>query len=137
MAGGIISEWWASSFRNDGRLRPESADYRRRHLHSLSNQRHQCRYAVLTHVAHNADQWRSSDRLAGRMRIKRLPAGFIIPAQPVMASKPPFGTDWGHEIKHDGYRLIVRRNGSTVRLYTRNAYDWTARLQTIAAAGSG
>src|SRR5258707_6343528 len=68
------------------------------------------------------------------MRIKRFPAGFVIPAQPVMASRPPSGADWVHEIKHDGYRLIVRRDGPTVRLYTRNAYDWTARLPPIAAA---
>jgi hypothetical protein len=32
------------------------------------------------------------------MRIKRLPAGFVIPAQPVKASKPPSGADWVHEI---------------------------------------
>jgi bifunctional non-homologous end joining protein LigD len=34
---------------------------------------------------------------------------------------------WLHhqEIKHDGYRLIVRRDGPRVRPYTRNAYDWT------------
>src|SRR5215467_13469022 len=68
------------------------------------------------------------------MRIKRLPAGFVIPAQPVLASRPPSGPSWVHEIKHDGYRLIVRRDGPTVRLYTRNAYDWTARLPAIAAA---
>jgi bifunctional non-homologous end joining protein LigD len=68
------------------------------------------------------------------MRIKRLPAGFVIPAQPVMASKPPSGPDWVHEIKHDGYRMMVRRDGPTVRLYSRNAYDWTARLPAIAAA---
>jgi bifunctional non-homologous end joining protein LigD len=30
--------------------------------------------------------------------------------------------------------LIVRRDGPSVRLYTRNAYDWTARLPAIAAA---
>jgi ATP-dependent DNA ligase len=30
-----------------------------------------------------------------------------------------------HETKHDGYRLIVRRDGRRVRPYTRNAYDWT------------
>jgi len=41
------------------------------------------------------------------MKFKRLPAGFVIPAQPVMASTPPIGPDWVHEIKHDGYRLIV------------------------------
>src|SRR5712672_369471 len=68
------------------------------------------------------------------MKIKRLPAGFVVPAQPVKASKPPSGADWVHEIKHDGYRLIVRRDGPRVGLYTRNANDLTARLPAIAAA---
>jgi len=51
-----------------------------------------------------------------------------------MASRPPSGVDWVHEIKHDGYRMIVRRDGPAVRVYSRNAYDWTARLPSIAAA---
>jgi bifunctional non-homologous end joining protein LigD len=51
-----------------------------------------------------------------------------------MASRPPSGPNWVHEIKHDGYRMIVRRDGPSVRLYSRNAYDWTARLPAIAAA---
>src|SRR5215831_8784047 len=68
------------------------------------------------------------------MKFKRLPAGFIVPAQPVMASKPPSGADWVHEIKHDGYRLIVWRDGSIVRLYSRNAIDLTTRLSAIAGA---
>src|SRR5260370_39446822 len=68
------------------------------------------------------------------MKIKRLQAGFVVAAQPIKASKPPSGADWVHEIKHDGYRLIVSRDGPTVRLYTRNAYDWTVRLPAIAAA---
>jgi bifunctional non-homologous end joining protein LigD len=36
------------------------------------------------------------------------------------------------EIKHDGYRMIVRRDGDRVRLYSRKAIDWTARLPAIA-----
>jgi bifunctional non-homologous end joining protein LigD len=68
------------------------------------------------------------------MRIKPLPAGFVIPAQPVKASKPPSGADWVHEIEHDGYRIIVRRDGPAVRLYSRSAHDWTARLSAIATA---
>jgi bifunctional non-homologous end joining protein LigD len=68
------------------------------------------------------------------MGIKCLPVGFVIPAQPVLASKPPSDADWVHEIKHDGYRIIVRRDGPTVRLYSRNANDWTARLSAIATA---
>jgi ATP-dependent DNA ligase len=30
-----------------------------------------------------------------------------------------------HEIKHDGYRMMVRRDGERVRLYSRKAIDWT------------
>jgi hypothetical protein len=37
-----------------------------------------------------------------------------------------------HEIKHDGYRLIVRRDGKVVRLFTRRGYDWTDRYPAIA-----
>jgi bifunctional non-homologous end joining protein LigD len=32
-----------------------------------------------------------------------------------------------HEVKHDGYRLIVRREGEAVRLFTRRGYDWIDR----------
>jgi bifunctional non-homologous end joining protein LigD len=67
------------------------------------------------------------------IRIRRLPAGFVIPLQPVKASRPPSGPGSVHEIKHDGYRMIVHRDGPTVRLYSRNAYDWTERLAAIAA----
>jgi hypothetical protein len=30
-------------------------------------------------------------------------------------AKPPAAPGWVHEIKHDSYRLIVRRDGDTVR----------------------
>jgi ATP-dependent DNA ligase len=30
-----------------------------------------------------------------------------------------------HEIKHDGYRLQVRRDGDAVRLFARRGYDWS------------
>jgi bifunctional non-homologous end joining protein LigD len=50
--------------------------------------------------------------------------------------KPPAGADWVHEIKHDGYRLQVRREGNTVRLFTRNGYDWSARYPAIAVTAA-
>jgi bifunctional non-homologous end joining protein LigD len=70
------------------------------------------------------------------MSKRQLPAGFIVPAQPVQRTRPPSGPEWVHEIKHDGYRLIVRRDGPLVRLYSRHANDWTARLPAIAAAAA-
>src|SRR5450631_926285 len=60
--------------------------------------------------------------------------GQIDPCIPTLAAKPPAGPGWVHEIKHDGYRLIVRREGDTVRLFTRRGHDWTERYPAIAAA---
>ena len=39
-----------------------------------------------------------------------------------------------HEIKHDGYRLIVQREGKRVRLLTRNGHDWSNRYPLIVEA---
>jgi len=49
-------------------------------------------------------------------------------------TKVPAGSDWLHEIKHDGYRLIVQRVGKRVRLFTRNGYDWSERYPLIVEA---
>jgi ATP-dependent DNA ligase len=66
-----------------------------------------------------------------------LPAGFIEPCIPILADKPPAGPRWVHEIKHGGYRLLVRRDGERVRLFTRRGYDWTERFPAIAAGWCG
>jgi hypothetical protein len=39
-----------------------------------------------------------------------------------------------HEIKHDGYRIQVRRQGDAIRLFTRRGLDWSARYPAIAVA---
>jgi ATP-dependent DNA ligase len=62
--------------------------------------------------------------------------GYVAPCIPTLAAKPPLGPDWVHEIKHDGYRLIVRRDGPVVRLFTRRGYAWTVRFPGIAQAAS-
>jgi bifunctional non-homologous end joining protein LigD len=67
---------------------------------------------------------------------RKLPARCVVPAQPVERDKPPVGAAWIHEIKHDGYRMIVRRDGGAVRLWTRNAVDFTNHLPAIASAAS-
>jgi bifunctional non-homologous end joining protein LigD len=60
--------------------------------------------------------------------------GFIEPCLPSPAERPPSGPGWLHEIKHDGYRLMARRNAVGVRLLTRNGHDWTGRYPLIAQA---
>jgi bifunctional non-homologous end joining protein LigD len=50
---------------------------------------------------------------------------------PTTGTKVPGGQDWFHEIKFDGYRLRVERNGDRVRLITRGVYDGTKRFPWI------
>jgi bifunctional non-homologous end joining protein LigD len=66
--------------------------------------------------------------------IVRRPSGFIAPCQPSKVARPPSGPLWVHEIKHDGYRLMVRRDGARVRCFTRNGHDWADRFPAIVEA---
>ena len=43
-------------------------------------------------------------------RPRTLPAGFVQPCLPMKAPKPPSGALWLHEIKHDGFRVIARKD---------------------------
>jgi len=38
---------------------------------------------------------------------------------PTAGKVVPSGPDWLHEVKYDGYRLRLERNGDRVRLITR------------------
>jgi len=51
-------------------------------------------------------------------------------------ARPPSGPLWVHEIKHDGYRLMVRRDGARVRCFTRNGHDWSDRFPAIVEAAA-
>ena len=62
---------------------------------------------------------------------RALPAGFIAPCLPSSASQPPSGEEWLHEIKHDGFRVIARKDGASVRLYSRPGNDLTKRFPLI------
>ncbi len=58
---------------------------------------------------------------------------------PMLASNadvPPQGAEWLSEIKFDGYRVIIRKDGDDVRVLTRNGLDWTHRLSAVARAAA-
>jgi bifunctional non-homologous end joining protein LigD len=59
---------------------------------------------------------------------------FIEPCLPLPADRPPSGTDWIHEIKHDGYRLMARRDSVGIRLITRRGNDWSDRFPLVVEA---
>jgi bifunctional non-homologous end joining protein LigD len=60
--------------------------------------------------------------------------GIIEPCLPSPAKVPPSGSGWIHEIKHDSFRIMARRDGDGVRLFSRNGHDFTARFPHAVAA---
>jgi len=58
----------------------------------------------------------------------------LTPCLPTRGTKVPDRPEWIHEIKHDGYRLIVQREAERVRLFTRNGHDWSEHYPRIVEA---
>jgi ATP-dependent DNA ligase len=56
---------------------------------------------------------------------------FCLPTRSTIVPRTP---DWLHEVKYDGYRLRVERDGDRVRLITRGGYNWTDRYPWIVEA---
>lgn len=65
--------------------------------------------------------------------VVELPA--FVPSQlATLVAEPPEGPQWLHEIKFDGYRLQLRKDGDDVRITSRNEKDWTSRLPHLVDA---
>jgi bifunctional non-homologous end joining protein LigD len=63
--------------------------------------------------------------------LRTIPAGLIAPCLPTKVTTLPFGALWLHEIKHDGFRVIARKDGPRVKLYSRPGNDLTHRFPLI------
>lgn len=47
---------------------------------------------------------------------------------------PPSGDEWLHEVKWDGYRIVATVVGGKVRLWSRNAIEWTKKVPELTKA---
>ncbi len=55
----------------------------------------------------------------------------LAPQLATLVDTIPPGDDWLYEIKFDGYRLLTRVDGKSVRCFTRNGNDWSERLPKL------
>ena len=70
-----------------------------------------------------------------RKHVVRSGLGAIEPCLPSPAKAPPSGPGWIHEIKHDGFRLVARRDmAGAAGLITPKGNDFTSRFPFIAIA---
>ena len=70
-----------------------------------------------------------------RMCTRPALADFIGPCLPSTSPKLPSGPQWIYEVKHDGFRLMARRDAAGVRLLTRNGNDCVNSISGRARCG--
>jgi bifunctional non-homologous end joining protein LigD len=46
----------------------------------------------------------------------------------VLVDLPPAGLDWPYEVKHDGFRILARKQGERVQIWSRRGTDFTYRF---------
>jgi bifunctional non-homologous end joining protein LigD len=61
---------------------------------------------------------------------------FIAPQVPILSPEPPGGDGWIHEIKHDGFRILLRIERDNIRAFTRGGHDWTDKYRRVIEACS-
>jgi len=72
-----------------------------------------------------------------RKRAKKRPMpAFREPQLCTLADAVPAGGDWLHEIKFDGYRVLVAVANGAARVFTRTGLDWTDKFPAVAAAAA-
>jgi len=64
-------------------------------------------------------------------RKAKAPTGPFEPQLAKLGESPPSGGQWLHEIKWDGYRILATIAAGKVRLWSRNALEWTSKIPDI------
>ena len=64
-------------------------------------------------------------------RRAKSPVGPFVPQLAKLGDAPPQGDQWVHEIKWDGYRILATIAEGEVRLWSRNALEWTSKIPEI------
>jgi bifunctional non-homologous end joining protein LigD len=59
---------------------------------------------------------------------------FIAPQIPVLSSEPPTGSGWIHEIKHDGFRTLLRIDRDNIRALSHNGHNWSDKYPRVVEA---
>jgi bifunctional non-homologous end joining protein LigD len=72
-------------------------------------------------------------KAAGLTKAKKAapPDGPFEPQLAKLGDAPPQGNQWVHEIKWDGYRILATIADGQVRLWSRNALEWTEKIPEI------
>jgi bifunctional non-homologous end joining protein LigD len=60
---------------------------------------------------------------------------FVTPMAALLVDALPEGTEWSYELKLDGYRALIIKDGTSIRIRSRNDKDLMRMYPAVAAAG--
>ena len=95
---------------------------------------------TMAEIAAGEDVWKSnrSGQKGGRAKRKasKAPPAFLEPQLATLVDEVPSGTSWMHEIKYDGYRLLLSVGEGVATAWTRNGLDWSDKFKALVKAAS-
>jgi bifunctional non-homologous end joining protein LigD len=77
---------------------------------------------------------RGNGKAKAKKQARALIPEFVAPELATLDTEVPTGPNWLHEVKYDGYRILARKAGDEVTLFSRSGLDWTVRFPAIATA---
>ena len=95
---------------------------------------------TMAEIAAGEDEWRSNrgGQKGGRGKRKALkaPPAFQEPQLATLVDAVPPGTDWIHEYKYDGYRLLLGIGDGIATAWTRKGLDWSDKFKALVKAAA-
>jgi len=95
---------------------------------------------TMAEIASGEDVWRSNrggqKGGRGKRKASKAPPPFEEPQLATLVGEVPSGNSWIHEIKYDGYRLLLAVGDGVATAWTRNGKDWSDKFKTLVKAAS-
>jgi bifunctional non-homologous end joining protein LigD len=95
---------------------------------------------TMAEIAAGEDVWRSNrgGQKGGRAKRKagKAPPSFEQPQLATLVDEVPAGSSWMHEIKYDGYRLLISVGDGVATAWTRKGLDWSDKFKALVKAAA-
>src|SRR4051794_18181508 len=95
---------------------------------------------TMAEIAAGEDVWRSNrgGQKGGRAKkaASKAPPPFAEPQLATLVDEVPTGSGWIHEIKYDGYRLLLAVGEGVATAWTRNGKDWSDKFKALVKAAA-
>jgi bifunctional non-homologous end joining protein LigD len=93
---------------------------------------------TMAEIAVGKDVWRSNrgGQKGGRAKktASKAPPPFMEPQLATLVDEVPTGSGWIHEIKYDGYRLLISVGDGVATAWTRKGLDWSDKFKALVKA---